>query len=78
MAMKKASLGYASNKYKQESKQAGLATLGDDFVIQKISEGRFNNLEDWKKAYFNEVVTSAKMDFRLLKLMGLLIALMMT
>ena len=53
-------LGYASNKYKQESKQAGLATLGDDFVIQKISEGRFNNLEEWKKAYFNEVVTSAK------------------
>jgi len=53
-------LGYASNKYKQESKQAGLATLGDDFVIQKISDGRFNNLEDWKKAYFNQVVTSAK------------------
>lgn len=53
-------LGYASNKYKQESKQAGLATLGDDFVIQKISDGRFSTLEDWKKAYFNEVVTSAK------------------
>ena len=53
-------LGYASNKYKQESKQAGLATLGDDFVIQKISDGRFNNLEEWNKAYFNEVVTSAK------------------
>ena len=28
-------LGYASNKYKQESKQAGRATLGDDFIIQK-------------------------------------------
>ncbi|RJU25275.1 ZmpA/ZmpB/ZmpC family metallo-endopeptidase [Streptococcus sp. AM43-2AT] len=53
-------LGYASNKYKQESKQAGLATLGDDFVIQKISEGRFNNLEDWNKAYFEEVVNNAK------------------
>ena len=53
-------LGYASNKYKQESKQAGLATLGDDFVIQKISDGRFSTLEDWKKSYFNEVVTSAK------------------
>ena len=53
-------LGYASNKYKQESKQAGHATLGDDFVIQKISDGRFSTLEDWKKAYFNEVVTSAK------------------
>ena len=53
-------LGYASNKYKQESKQAGHATLGDDYVIQKISDGRFSTLEDWKKAYFNEVVTSAK------------------
>ena len=53
-------LGYASNKYKQESKQAGLATLGDDFIISKISDGKFNTLEDWKKAYFNEVVTSAK------------------
>ena len=53
-------LGYASNKYKQESKQAGHATLGDDYIIQKISDGRFSTLEDWKKAYFNEVVTSAK------------------
>ena len=53
-------LGYASNKYKQESKQAGHATLGDDFIIQKISDGKFNTLEDWKKAYFKEVVTSAK------------------
>ena len=53
-------LGYASNKYKQESKQAGHTTLGDDYIIQKISDGRFSTLEDWKKAYFNEVVTSAK------------------
>ena len=53
-------LGYASNKYKQESKQAGHATLGDDYIIQKISDGTFSTLEDWKKAYFNEVVTSAK------------------
>ena len=53
-------LGYASNKYKQESKQAGHATLGDDYIIQKISDGTFSTLEDWKKAYFKEVVTSAK------------------
>ena len=56
----KSFLGYASNKYKQESKQAGHATLGDDYIIQKISDGKFSTLEDWKKAYFNEVVTSAK------------------
>ena len=53
-------VGFVSNKYKQESKKAGKETLGDDFIINKISEGKFNNLEDWKKAYFNEVVTSAK------------------
>ena len=53
-------LNYASNMLKAESKKAGKDTLGDDFIINKISEGRFNNLEDWKKAYFKEVVTSAK------------------
>ena len=53
-------LNYASNMLKAESKKAGKDTLGDDFIINKISEGKFNNLEDWKKAYFNEVVTSAK------------------
>ena len=30
-------------------KKAGKDTLGDDFIINKISEGKFNNLEDWKK-----------------------------
>ena len=53
-------LNYASNMLKAESKKAGKDTLGDDFIISKISEGKFNNLEEWKKAYFNEVVTSAK------------------
>ena len=53
-------LNYASNILKAESKKAGKETLGDDFIINKISEGKFNNLEDWKKAYFKEVVTSAK------------------
>ena len=53
-------LNYASNMLKAESKKAGKATLGDDFIINKISEGRFTNLEDWKKAYFKEVVDKAK------------------
>ena len=53
-------LNYTSNMLKNESKQAGKATLGDDFIINKISEGRFTNLEDWKKAYFKEVVDKAK------------------
>ena len=56
-------LNYASNMLKAESKKAGKATLGDDFIINKISEGRFTNLEDWKKAYFKEVVDKAKAGF---------------
>jgi len=44
-------LNYASNMLKNESKQAGHATLGDDFIIKKVSDGKFNTLEDWKKAF---------------------------
>ena len=56
-------LNYASNMLKNESKQAGHATLGDDFIIKKVSDGKFNTLEDWKKAYFKEVVDKAKVGF---------------
>ena len=52
-------LGYATNKYKQEAKAAGKNTLGDDFIINKISDGQFNTLEDFKKAYFKEVKEKA-------------------
>ena len=56
-------LNYASNMLKNESKQAGHATLGDDFIIKKVSDGKFNTLEDWKKAYFKEVVDKTKAGF---------------
>lgn len=56
-------LNYASNMLKNESKKAGHATLGDDFIIKKVSDGKFNTLEDWKKAYFKEVVDKAKAGF---------------
>ena len=56
-------LNYASNMLKNESKQAGHATLGDDFIIKKVSDGKFSTLEDWKKAYFKEVVDKAKAGF---------------
>ena len=56
-------LNYASNMLKNESKQAGNATLGDDFIIKKVSDNKFNTLEEWKKAYFKEVVDKAKAGF---------------
>ena len=56
-------LNYASNMLKAESKKAGKDTLGDDFIIKKVSDNKFNTLEEWKKAYFKEVVDKAKAGF---------------
>ena len=63
-------LNYASNMLKNESKQAGHATLGDDFIIKKVSDGKFNTLEDWKKEYFKEVVDKAKAGFNAVEIDG--------
>ena len=52
-------LGYASNKYKQQSKKDGHDVLSDEYVIKQISGGRFSTIEDFKKAYFREVKTQA-------------------
>ncbi|HGJ9980816.1 TPA: ZmpA/ZmpB/ZmpC family metallo-endopeptidase [Streptococcus pneumoniae] len=56
-------LNYASNMLKNESRQAGHNTLDDDFIIKKVSDNKFSTLEDWKKAYFKEVVDKAKAGF---------------
>ena len=56
-------LNYASNMLKAESKKAGNATLGDDFIIKKVSDNKFSTLEEWKKEYFREVVEKAKAGF---------------
>ena len=53
-------LGYASNKYKDEALSEGHDTLGDDFIIQKVSKGKYQNLEEWKKAWFDDIVAKAK------------------
>ena len=63
-------LNYASNMLKNESKKAGHATLGDDFIIKKVSDGKFNTLEDWKKEYFKEVVDKAKAGFNAVEIDG--------
>ena len=42
-------LNYASNMLKAESKKAGKDTLGDDFIINKISDGTFSTLKIGRK-----------------------------
>ena len=56
-------VGYASNKYKQESKVAGRPGLGDDFIIEKVSGGKFHTLEEWKKEWFKEVKAKGEKGF---------------
>ena len=56
-------VGYASNKYKQESKAAGNKGLGDDFIIDKVSGGKFKSLEAWKKAWYKEIYDKAQNGF---------------
>ncbi len=45
MVMKKGFLGYASNKYKDESRKEGKSTLGDDYIIKKLSDNKFSTLK---------------------------------
>ena len=56
-------IGYASNKYKQESQKAGRPGLGDDFIIEKVSGGKFHTLEEWKKEWFKEVKAKGEKGF---------------
>ena len=63
-------VGYASNKYKQESKAAGRPGLGDDFIIEKVSGGKFKSLEAWKKAWYKEVYDKAQNGFAEIEING--------
>ena len=67
-------VGYASNKYKQESQKAGNKGLGDDFIIEKVSKGQFHTLEEWKKAWYKEVHTKAQKGFAEIEIDGVKIS----
>ena len=56
-------LGYASNKYKDAAKKENNGYVGDDFIIKKVSNGRFQNLEQWKSAWYHEVHEKAQKGF---------------
>ena len=63
-------LGYASNKLKQASKADGNTVLSDKYIINKISGGRFSTLEEFKKAYFQEVKDKAKVGLTTFEVTG--------
>ena len=52
-------LGYASNKYKDTANRENKGLLSDKLIIQKVSDGRFNTLEEWKNTWYQEVYNKA-------------------
>ena len=63
-------VGYASSKYQGAADKENNKLLGDDFIIKKVSNGRFTNLEEWKKAYYQEVKAKADKGFTAIEIDG--------
>ena len=63
-------IGYASSKYQDAANKENNKLLGDDFIIKKVSNGRFTNLEDWKKEYYKEVKAKGEKGFTAIEIDG--------
>ena len=63
-------VGYASSKYQDAANKENNKMLGDDFIIKKVSNGRFTNLEDWKKEYYKEVKEKGEKGFTAIEIDG--------
>ena len=62
-------IGYVSNKLKGEANKAG-KTLSDKYIINKVSGGTFNTLEEWKKEWFKQIKTKAQKGFTAIEIDG--------
>ena len=63
-------VGYASSKYQDAANKENNKMLGDDFIIKKVSNNRFSTLEEWKKAYYQEVKAKADKGFTAIEIDG--------
>ena len=63
-------VGYASNKYKDAANKENKGLLGDDFIIKKVSGGKFDSLEAWKKEWFKEVKAKGEKGFVAIEIDG--------
>ena len=54
---------YVSNKLKGDANRENKGLLGDDFIIKKVSNNQFQNLEEWKKHWYHEVYAKAQKGF---------------
>ena len=63
-------VGYASSKYQDAANKENNKLLGDDFIIKKVSNNRFSTLEEWKKAYYQEVKAKGDKGFTAIEIDG--------
>ena len=56
-------ISYVSNKYKAEADKNNHGLLSDKLIINKVSKGNFNTLEEWKRHWYEEVLAKAKKGF---------------
>ena len=63
-------IGYVSSKYQGEANKQNQGRLGDDFIIKKVSDNQFLNLEDWKKHWYHDVKAKAEQGFTAIEING--------
>ena len=63
-------IGYVSSKYQGEADKQNQGRLGDDFIIKKVSDNQFSNLEDWKKYWYHDVKAKAEQGFTAIEING--------
>ena len=63
-------IGYVSSKYQGEANRENNKLLGDDFIINKVSNNQFSNLEDWKKLWYHDVKAKAEQGFTAIEING--------
>ena len=63
-------IGYVSSKYQGEANKQNQGRLGDDFIIKKVSDNQFSNLEDWKKHWYHDVKAKAEQGFTAIEING--------
>ena len=63
-------IDYVSSKHQGAANKENNGLLGDDFIIKKVSNNQFSNLEDWKKQWYGEVLTKSKKGFATIEING--------
>ena len=63
-------ISYVSNKYKTEADKNNHGLLSDKLIINKVSQGNFKTLEEWKRHWYGEILVKAQKGFEAIDIDG--------